>query len=93
MLLCLGDQAVHVVKIAEDWIDILVVGNIVAVVILRRTVDRGKPDGVDAQIFQIVKSADDAREIADAVAVGILKTLWVNLIDDCFFSTICYPCV
>ena len=79
------NQAVHVVEAAEDRVDILIIGDIVTVIFLRGTVNRGEPDGVDAQVLQIVQMFDDTRNITDTVSVGILKSLRVDLIDDCFF--------
>ena len=85
MLFGFRDQAVHIFQTSEDRVNILVVGDVVAVIILWRTINRGEPDGVNTQVFQVVQTADDSRDIADTVSVGILKTLRINLIDDCFF--------
>ena len=44
----------------------------------------GKPDGIDAQVFQIIQAADDARQVTDAVAVAIGKAARIDLVKDCF---------
>ena len=59
-----------------------VVGDVVAEVDLRRRIHRRDPDGVDAEIFQVVEALGDAVEVADAVAVRILKTARIDFVDD-----------
>ena len=75
-----GKQLVHILQRAEQRIDILIIGNIVAVVVLRRLVDRAQPHHVHAKIGQIIKTAGDAFQIADAVAVRVLEGTRVHLI-------------
>ena len=40
-LVGLGQQLVHIVERAEQRINVLIVGNVIAVVVLRRLIDRG----------------------------------------------------
>ncbi|VUX29450.1 Uncharacterised protein [Bifidobacterium pseudocatenulatum] len=75
-----GKQLVHILQGAEQRIDILIIGNIVAVVVLRRPVDRAQPHHVHAEVGQIVKTAGDALQIADAVAVRVLEGTRIHLI-------------
>ena len=51
-----GDQLVEVVERAEQRVDVLVVADVVAVVVLRRAVDRREPDDVDAELVQVVEA-------------------------------------
>ncbi len=81
-LVGLGDQAVEVGEGAVLRIDVLVVGDVVAEVDLRRGIDGREPDGVDAELLQIVEALGDAVQVADAVAVGILKAARIDLVDD-----------
>ena len=81
-LVSLGDQAVEVGHGAVLGIDGFVVRNVVAEVNLRRGVDGGQPDGIDAEVFKVVEVRDDAFEIADAVVVGVREASWVNLVED-----------
>ena len=76
-----GKQLVHILQGAEQRIDILIIGNIVAVVVLRRLVDRGEPHHVHAEVGEVVETAGDALQVADAVAVGILEGTRVDLVD------------
>ena len=43
---------------------------------------RREPDRVDAERLQVIQPRGDAVQVADAVAVGILKAARINLIDD-----------
>ena len=72
------EEAIEVRERAEDRIDVLVVGHVVAEVGHRRAVEGGDPDRVDSErrrrsVIQVIEAASDAREIADAVTVRILK--------------------
>ena len=69
----LGEQCVHVSESAEHRVDLLVVGDVVAVVVLRGLVDGAEPDDIDAQARQIVEALGDAAQVADSVAVRVLE--------------------
>ena len=56
-----GEQRVEVGERAEHRVDVLVVGDVVAVVVLRRGVDRRQPDHVDAERGEVVEVRGDAR--------------------------------
>ena len=81
-LLPLGDEVVHIGDGAVLWIDGLVVGDVVAEVNLGRGVHGRNPDSVDAQTFKVVQTLGDAVEIADAIAVGVLKAAGIDLVED-----------
>ncbi|CAH0322719.1 hypothetical protein SRABI128_04971 [Microbacterium sp. Bi128] len=66
----------------EQRVHVPVVADVIAVVVLRGGVDRGEPDDVDPQPLAVVQHADDAAEVADAVAVGVGKAARIDLIDD-----------
>ena len=72
-----GGETVKVRQRAETRIDVAVVHDVVAEVMHGRGIDRGQPDGVNAErvgsALQVVKPADDAGEVADPVPVGIVK--------------------
>ena len=77
-----GEQRVEVRERAEHRLDVLVVGDVVAVVVLRRGVDGREPDHVDAERAQVVEPVGDPLEVADAVAVGVRERARVDLVDD-----------
>src|SRR5688500_10793642 len=59
-----------------------VVGHVVAEVGHWRRENRRKPDGIDAQPLEVVKCAEKAWQVADAVAVAIHERARINLIDN-----------
>ena len=75
-------SAVEVGERAEDRIDVAVVGDVVAEVGHGRGVEGRDPDGVDAEGGEVVEAGEDAGEVADAVAVRVLKGARIDLIDD-----------
>ena len=76
------EQRVEVGERAEHRVDALVVADVVAVVVLRRGIDRREPEHVDAERREVVEPPGDAREIADAVAVGVGEAARIDLVDD-----------
>ena len=81
---CGREHLVEVFHRAEFGHDIAVIGDVVAVVVVGGFVDGREPDHVRAELLNIRKSCGDARKVADAVAVRILKASGINLINDGF---------
>ena len=75
-------QGVEVVEGAEDGVDVAVVGDVVAGVLLRRSEEGGEPHGVDAEVGERLEPLRDAGEVADAVARGVGEGPRVDLVDD-----------
>jgi len=75
-------QGVEVGQRAEDGVDVAVVGDVVAGVLLRRAEERRQPDGVDAQRGERAEARRDAGEVTDAVARGVGERAGVDLVDD-----------
>jgi hypothetical protein len=76
------DEAPEVVHVAVGGVDLLVFGDVVAVVPEGRGVEREEPDGRRAQFLHMVEPLHQALEVAHAVAVGILERLHVQLVYD-----------
>ena len=76
------DEGVEVGQGSEEGVDVLVVGDVVAVVVLRGAVDGAEPHDVDAQLVEVVEAGGDAGDVADAVAVGVGEGAGVDLVDD-----------
>ena len=76
------DQCLHVLHGAVGRIDVVVVGNVIAVVRLGGDVARGQPDSTHAETFQMVQLGGDAVEVPDAVAVGILEAFYIDFVGD-----------
>ena len=77
-----GHQTVEVGQRAVRWLDVHVVGDVVAVIHLRRREARAHPDRVDTECLQIRQVVDDALQVALAVAIGIGERAHVHLIHD-----------
>ena len=79
---CLADERVEVAEVAVVGLDAEVVGDVVAVIGLRRRVARVEPDRVDAEIGEVRQATADAGEVADAVVVRVGERPHVHLVDD-----------
>ncbi len=80
-----GQQLLPIGQRAELVHDVLVIADVVAVVVVGRFVDRREPDDIDAQRLEVIQLLDDAAQVADAVAVAVVKAARVDLVDDAFF--------
>ena len=78
----LVQQLGEVAERAQPRVDGVVVGHVVAVVAIRRRVDRVEPQTGHAEPAQVVEPADQAAEVADAVVVGVREQLDVDAVDD-----------
>ena len=66
---------------AEFLALVKVVRDVVAGVGLGRAVEGGQPHGVHAQAGQIGQPGGNARQVADAIAVGVGERARINLVD------------
>ena len=74
-------QAVEILQRAEAGIDAAIIGHVVAEILHRAGEDRRQPNGVDAQIGDIVEPAGDADEIPYPIAVLVLEGARIDLVD------------
>ncbi len=80
--MCLGDEIVEVGQGPVHRIDSRVVGNVISEIVLGRGVVRRQPDGVHPEIDEVVEAGDDPGYVPNTVAVAVLKTPRIDLIDD-----------
>ena len=78
----LVDQLGEVAQRSQARVHAVVVGDIVAVVTQRRRVHRVEPEACHAQPGQVVETADQARQVADAVAVRVLEGVDLQVVED-----------
>ena len=88
-LFALRNQLVHVSQISENRINILVIGNVIAIVVLRGAEYGRQPDSVNAKLLQIGKLPDNSLEIADAVCVAVVKASGINLLNNRLLPPLC----
>ena len=75
-----GDHGIEIVQRPEQRINSGVVGHVIPHVRHGRGEDRRQPDRICTKVRNMGQALRDARKVADAVARGILKGPWVNLI-------------
>ena len=78
----LGDELAHVGEPAIHRVDVLVVGDVVAVVAKRGGVEGQQPDRADAELLEVGQLFDQALEVSAPVAVAVVEGPRVDLIDD-----------
>ena len=66
--------------------DLFVVAHIIARILERRIKAGVDPQGIAAQVPDIVELSNNALQITDAVAVGIIEALGVDFIEHCVFQ-------
>ena len=62
-------QPIEVVEGAVLGVDIEIVRDVIAVIFLRRWIERGQPYGVDPEALQVIELGGNSREVADTVIV------------------------
>ena len=77
-----SDELIKGVQIPEQRINVLIVGDVVAVVCLRGAVDRADPHDIDAEVRQIVQALMNSLQIAVPVTVRVLERARVDLVED-----------
>src|ERR1017187_7831235 len=80
MNLC--QQAVEILHRSKDRIDAAIIRHIVAKIGHRRRVDRRDPDGVNPKSHKVIKTPKNPIQIADPIAVTVLKRARINLVDN-----------
>ena len=77
-----GEKRLEIVQRAVVRIDVVIIRDVVAIIAQRRGIKRQQPDRGDAEFLEIIELLDQSAEIADAVAVAVVKGLDVQLVDD-----------
>ena len=65
-----------------------VIGNVVAIVILRRLQHRGNPQNINAKLFQVIQFFYNSVDISDSVPIAVVKAFGINLIYNAFFPPV-----
>ena len=72
---------IEVIHGTEAWIHVAIVDHVVAAVGQIGWIERRQPDRIDAQLLQIIHLFGDTGDVAQSVAVHILETARINLVD------------
>ena len=78
------EQRVEIFHRPEILHNRLIIGNIITVIVVRRTENRVQPDDINAQTFDIIELFRNPFQIAHAVAVRVFEGTRINLINDRF---------
>ena len=76
-----GNQNLNVAHATISRIYLAVIGNVVAHVGFGALVAWRQPYCIDAELRKVVNFRDDARDITEAIGVGVFKTCWVDRVD------------
>jgi len=74
------DQVIEIGESTVQGIDGFIIGNVVAEINLGRRETRSDPDGVDAEIVEVIEFGSDSVQIADAVTVAVGETSRINFV-------------
>ena len=80
-----GEKRAEIVERSVVWIDIEIIGDVVAVIAQRRRIKWQEPDRGDAELLEIIEFLDQSSEIADAVAIAVADSFDMQLVDDRVF--------
>ena len=69
----LGHKAVKIVQGAEQPVHFAIVGDVIAHIGLRRLGDGRQPDAIHSQAGDVIEPPDNAGQVANAVAIAVLK--------------------
>src|SRR5579862_4423343 len=78
----LSDEGTEISACAVLRMNVTIVGDVVAVVPARRGIERQQPDGVDAEVLDVVQPFGESAKVADAVTVAVVESADVHLVDD-----------
>src|SRR6266550_2679074 len=79
------EERAKIVECSIVWINVVIIGDVVAVVAQRRWIKGQEPDGGNAELLEIIELLDQAAKIADAVAIAVMEGLDVQLVNDRVF--------
>jgi hypothetical protein len=81
-LMSTGQERLEVLQRPVARVHRRVVRDVVPIVSQRRRTERQKPDRVDSQLLQIIQFLCEPGKVTYAVAVAVVKSAYVQLIDD-----------
>ena len=83
--MCRGEKGLEILQRSVVRIDVVIIGDVVAVIAQRRRIKRQEPDRGDAELLQIIELFHQTAKIADPIAGAVVKSLHVQLVDDRVF--------
>ena len=77
-----ADKMTKILTRSVSRIDVVIIGDVIAVVAHRRWIERQQPDCIDAELLNVVELLGQSTKVADPVIVRIEERLDVELVDD-----------
>ena len=77
-----GDQSLSISKGSEDRVDVAVVSNVVAGVLLGSGLEGREPDRVNAKVCDRRKAVNDARKVTNSIPISIRERTRIDLVND-----------
>ena len=78
-------ECLEILESAVAGMNGVIIRDVIAIIAKRRGIKGQQPDGVDAQLLQIIEALRQARKVADAVAVAVIERAHVQLVNDGVF--------
>jgi hypothetical protein len=78
----LTDEDLEIAARSVLRMDVVVIGDVVAIVPARGWIEGQQPDGVDTEILDVFELAGEAAEIANPVVIAVEERPDVDLVDD-----------
>ena len=60
-LFCFCNEGIHILQRTIIGVDIAVIADIIAVILIGRRINRRKPQGADTELLQIIQTGNDTR--------------------------------
>jgi len=81
-----GEETFEVIIGAITRGNLVIICHIIAGVVEGGHETGVNPDGIHAEGLNVVQLFGDPWQVANAVVIGVIKGLGINLIEDCFFQ-------
>ena len=76
------NQFIHILQLTENRINILIIGDIITIIILRRTKYRRQPNRINSQLLQIRELLYNPLKISYSIRIAVIKASGINLINN-----------
>ena len=76
------EKDLEVTEVAVDRIDLVVIGDVVAVILERRWIEREQPERRDAEVLEVIELLGETGKVANAVSIAVIKRTHMELVDD-----------
>ena len=83
-------QSLQILIGSIAWCCCVIIGHVITSITKWRFKTWVHPNRIASQLLDIVQMLNDSLKITDSICIGILKRLWINLIENCIFQPLCH---